>query len=404
MRVLISAYSCWPRQGSEPGAGWAWTAAATRDHEVWLLTHTGNAPAIDALRAADPRLAARLHPVYRHNPRALQWLRRAGPLRFLYYIAWQLGTCRRTARALHARLEFHVAHHVTFAADWAPAGVAAVPGLPFVWGPVGGSASRGSLLLWVRLGWPVLLSELLRAALLIPLRCIVGRSLARRAAVVVGQNEDVAEAFDPVPVVIEPHVALESLDHSPSARPAEEAPRAIWAGRLLGWKGLRLALAALRRPEAADWQLDIYGDGPERRRLERLTGKWGLGARVRFHGRRSRVEVRQAMARAAVMLFPSVHDAAGWSVAEALDAGCPVVALRAAGPATLVAPGHGVLVEPRGDVVAGLARALHSARGLRPDGVRWRADRLPDLITDLYRRAVGDVESPPVPAQVTPHA
>jgi glycosyltransferase involved in cell wall biosynthesis len=401
VRVLISAYSCRPGLGSEPGAGWAWTAAATRDHEVWLVTHLANAPAVESMRAADPQLARRLHPVYLHNTWLGQSLRRRGPLRFLYYLAWQLGPCRRGARRLQQAIGFDVCHHVTYASDWAPAGVAGIPGLPFVWGPVGGSATLGTVRLWFALGLRTALSELIRAVLLTALRLIVGRGLARGAAVVIGQNDDVARAFAPIPVLVEPHVAVEPAPVRGRQVGRSEPPVAIMAGRLLGWKGIRLALAALRRPEAAGWRLDIYGDGMLRPQLERLAARWVISARVRFLGMRPRAEVRRAMAEADALLFPSIHDAAGWTVAEALEAGCPVIALRLGGPATLIGPDHGVLIDPSGDIVAALAAGLDTARTLRPSGARWRADRLPDLITGVYLQAVAtrrDGPRPEVPA------
>src|SRR6478752_1764562 len=114
MKVLIGAYSCIPGLGSEPGAGWAWTFAATRDHEVWLITHAANATVLEPLRSASARLAGRLHPEYVHLGGRLERLRRMGPLRFLYYAAWQLGPCRQAARRLHDEVGFDVCHHVTY--------------------------------------------------------------------------------------------------------------------------------------------------------------------------------------------------------------------------------------------------------------------------------------------------
>ena len=383
----MSAYSCLPGQGSEPGAGWAWARAATRDHEVWLLTHSANAALIEPTRAADDVLRRRLRPVYLHLGGPVEWMRQGGPLRFVYYVLWQLGPCRRAARRLHSTIRFDVAHHMTYATDWAPAGIAAMPGLPFVWGPVGGSSTTGGPRLWRLLGVRAFGSELVRAVALSVLRKTVGRRNARQAAVVLGQNADVARAFAPVPVIVEPHVALEAQSHT--ARMQTSGTRvAVFAGRLLAWKGVRLALAALRPPEAAAWRLDIYGDGPERARLVRLAHRWGLADRVRFLGVRPRDEVRATLATADVLLFPSVHEAAGWAVAEALAAGCPVVALNQAGPAALLGPGDGVLVDPRGDIVGGLTAALDAAREHRPDSGRWSAGRLPDVLRRVYPAAV----------------
>jgi glycosyltransferase involved in cell wall biosynthesis len=383
----MCAYACRPGQGSEPGAGWAWARAAARQHEVWVLTHSANAAAIEAELAKDDSLT-RLHPVYLHNTGWVGSLSRRGPARFLYYLVWQLFLCRREAARLHATIGFDICHHVTYAADWAPTGVSRLPGVPFVWGPIGGSSTRQSPRLWARLGGRAILSESTRALVLAAFRSIVGRRLARRAAVILGQNPDVARAFAPEPVIVEPHIALEAVEGDSTRRvDPGSPPLAVFAGRLLGWKGIRLALAALREPEAVAWRLDVYGEGPQRAQLERLALRWQVASRVRFLGARSRAEVDEALARADVLFLPSIHDAAGWSVAEAMAAGCPVLALDIGGPAALVGAEDGILVDPRGDVVSDLAAGLDRARGLSPRRDRWSAERLPALISATYQQA-----------------
>jgi glycosyltransferase involved in cell wall biosynthesis len=385
MKVLMSAYACEPGRGSEPGAGWAWACAATRDHEVWVLTHATNAASIDAALAADHRLANRLHPVYLQNARWARSLRRHGPTRFLYYVLWQLIRCRREARKLHDLVGFDVCHHVTYGSDWLPAGVSAIQGVPFVWGPVGGSATTGGARLWAKLGGRALVVEALRAVVLGSARQLIGRPLARRAVTVLGQNSDVVAAFAPVPVTVQPHVALDINTEGQNGRAERGSSRtAVYAGRLLAWKGLRLALAALRRPEASGWRLEVYGSGPERCRLEQLVGRWKLSDQVQFHGSRPRRDVLTALLSADVLMFPSLHDSAGWSVAEAMALGCPVLCLDTGGPPTLVGVEDGVVVPLSGDVVGGLASGLDQARELRPRREQWSARRLPDLLDKLY--------------------
>jgi hypothetical protein len=38
MKILMSAYSCEPGKGSEPGVGWNFVRAVAKYHEVWVLT------------------------------------------------------------------------------------------------------------------------------------------------------------------------------------------------------------------------------------------------------------------------------------------------------------------------------------------------------------------------------
>jgi len=384
MKILMSAYACGPGRGSEPGAGWAWACAAAQAHDVWVLTHTSNRVSITAALAQNHELAQRLHPVYLQNARWGRLLRRRGPTRFLYYLIWQLTRCRQETRQLHRTVGFDVCHHLTYAADWMPAGVSALRGVPFVWGPVGGSSTTGGPRLWAMLGLRAFVTEALRAGVLGAARLLVGRPLARQASLVIGQNADVAAALAPVPVTVAPNVALDVRRPMSSRPDAGDSRTAVYAGRLIAWKGLRLALQALRRPEASAWRLEIYGDGPQRTNLEKLIRRWKLSGRVRLHGSRPRADVLDALAAADAYLFPSLHDSAGWSVAEAMAVGCPVVCLDAGGPPTLVGPGDGIVVSREGDVVGRLACALEDARMLQPRPEQWSASRLPGLLDELY--------------------
>jgi glycosyltransferase involved in cell wall biosynthesis len=88
------------------------------------------------------------------------------------------------------------------------------------------------------------------------------------------------------------------------------------------------------------------------------------------------------------LLFPSMHDAGGWAVAEALSLGCPVICLDRGGPAVVVGAGEGVKVPVTGDVVGGLARGLSSLEGRIPPVVRWTAGRLPSLLDRWYGQVV----------------
>jgi glycosyltransferase involved in cell wall biosynthesis len=201
-------------------------------------------------------------------------------------------------------------------------------------------------------------------------------------------NSDVARRFRYAKrVVVEPNFALGSDELVPRDVPHSGPKVAVFVGRLLSWKGTRLAVSALGRPEAADWELHFYGNGPDRPHLERLAARLGVTDRVKFVGRQPRADVIAAMARAHAMLFPSMHDSAGWVVGEATSVGCPVVCLDIGGP-PLMADVNAHVVGLRGDVVGGIARAL--AQVSQAEGVpsqRWSVDRLPDMTRRWYELA-----------------
>lgn len=90
-------------------------------------------------------------------------------------------------------------------------------------------------------------------------------------------------------------------------------------------------------------QLDIYGDGPERGRLQQLIGDLGLGGSVQLRGVTNDPDA--ALAAASVFVSTSAFEGQGLSIAEALVQGTPVVAYDIRyGPRDLLADGGGVLV------------------------------------------------------------
>lgn len=389
MRILLSAYACGPGEGSEPGAGWAFARAAARRHQVDVITRHRFRDAIERELAADPGLRLRVH-YLDLGDRALR-LKKAPRDVYWYYLVWQ-----RRAGALAARLQrehrYDLIHHVTFAADWLPCGVASVPDVPLVWGPVGG-ATRPPWRLARWLGVRGLAGELIRQPLTALARRAWGDPAATRASLVIAQNDDVAARFRHARrVIVEPNASIDlTPGESVRAPVGSGLHTAVYAGRLVAWKGPHLALQALSRPEAAGWTLDLYGEGPELARLERRARTLGLDGRVRFHGMRPRDEVLNALRTADAMLFPSMHDSAGWAVAEAATLGCPVVCLDRGGP-PLLAGSAGRPVPPSGNIAAALAKALRDAAetGRTTPSHRWSADRLPDLLDTWYREVTSD--------------
>ena len=141
VRILMVAFACRPGGTSETGAGWAFVrAAALLGHDVTLITQPRHRAAIEDERRNDPTLRDRLSAHYIGLPaRFMEGWERRGRLRGLqlYNLGWQWAT-GRLARRLHRTTPFDLGHHVTLSTDWIPTGLVTVPGLPVVWGPLGG--------------------------------------------------------------------------------------------------------------------------------------------------------------------------------------------------------------------------------------------------------------------------
>jgi glycosyltransferase involved in cell wall biosynthesis len=128
-----------------------------------------------------------------------------------------------------------------------------------------------------------------------------------------------------------------------------------------------LEAAALLRRRIADVQIRIVGDGPEGPRLRALHQRLALGDSVVFLGHVARAVLALEYSRARCFCLPTVQEGFGLVFAEAMAAGLPVVACRAAAVPELVRDGEtGLLVPPR--TPAAVAAALE--RMLGDDGLR----------------------------------
>ena len=104
-------------------------------------------------------------------------------------------------------------------------------------------------------------------------------------------------------------------------------------GRLLDHKRVDVALRALTelRKRGRDLRLLVVGEGPERERLMKLAAAAGVANFVTFvNFMPEREDVLRVLARAKVLLFPTVREGFGMVALEALALGTPVVTSDAA--------------------------------------------------------------------------
>ena len=134
------------------------------------------------------------------------------------------------------------------------------------------------------------------------------------------------------------------------------------ASRLLAYRRLDLAVTAARQ---LGRQLVVVGHGPERRRLEAISGPT-----VRFTGHLPRAELVDLFARCHAYLMPGVEDF-GIAPVEAMAAGKPVIAFGRGGATETVIDGvTGVLFADQS--TRGVIAAVERLESLSLDGATIR--------------------------------
>jgi glycosyltransferase involved in cell wall biosynthesis len=219
------------------------------------------------------------------------------------------------------------------------------------------------------------------------LRQVTRRSRPPAVAVVSDFQASAWRRVVPVDAILPPYPPTRVIPWSATA-----GPGALFAGRLSPEKG---AAEAIDIAGAAGMPIDVYGDvydaGYSREQIDPRRGRPG----VTMHQGVPRTSLWEAMARAAVVLYPARWDEPfGLAAAEAQACGTPVVAFRRGGLSEVIADGvTGFLVPP--DDIGAAARAVSQVAGISRAACRERAEDRLDLDVSLdaherlYRRVAG---------------
>jgi glycosyltransferase involved in cell wall biosynthesis len=337
-RILLSAYACEPGKGSEPEVGWNWAIEAARlGHEITVLTRANNRAAIERYHLAQPNLKF----VFYDLP---DWLQRAKHTLIgarLYYVLWQWFAVRHLLKRYSER-RFDLVQHVTFVSIRYPSFLGAL-GIPFYFGPVAGGETvptqlRSSFSLRQR--WVERLRDLSNRFVRVdPLMQYVFRCATK---IIV--TKETLPLIPPqfrnrcqvqLGIGLPGKYADQSLIRQ---RPARSGLRLLYVGRLVEWKGLGIGLEAVSRlmPTAPEVNLTVIGDGPARRRLEKLAARLQISDRVEWLGWLPRAAVDDYYGSVDLLLFPSMRDSGGLVVLEALAHGLPVLTTDLGGPGMIV--------------------------------------------------------------------
>ena len=157
-----------------------------------------------------------------------------------------------------------------------------------------------------------------------------------------------------------------------------ERPTVLTVARLYPRKHVDdlLEAAVLLRQRIPDVQVRIVGDGPEAARLHAMHRRLELGESVVFLGHVDRDTLALEYARARCFCLPTVQEGFGLVFAEAMAAGLPVVACRAAAVPEIVHDGEtGLLVPPRTPpaIATALARILDDEVLRKEMGMRGKS-------------------------------
>jgi glycosyltransferase involved in cell wall biosynthesis len=371
LKALIVGHGCNPYTSSEPGLTFNWAYFMADHCTVHLIAHPHTRTETERFLAERPKPNLTIHWV-NADSRFDPWDPQRGERGIhFHYLLW-LRNVARYSRALNQKEQFDLVHHVGWATVSVPSPLWKL-GIPLVWGPLGGgqTSPKGLQSVFGREQW----KEAIRTmrVRLLPFSPAFKRAV-KRSAVLLATNRETAQLLSSagaasVISLFDNGLRSESYPESFDRTPEHGRIKLLWVGKLLRWKGLDLALAAMRElGTKAQVQLTIAGDGPYRSEFESTVRRLGLDDVVTFKGRVPWEGMSREFRNADVFLFTSLRDSSGSVVLEAATYGLPFITLDISGIGTFLPASAAIKIKPT--TVEGTASEIAAAvRTLQDDPV-----------------------------------
>ena len=350
--MLVVAAAAHPEKGSEPGLGWGWVEALSTYHDLWVISgeREGNRKAIERRFDELPGLRERLKVHFIPRPDGPRIERVIPLLYYRRYRKWH-QTAYQLAAELHRGVHFDLVHQLNMTGYREP-GYLWKFDLPFVWGPVGGTANvplRFASILGPR-EFLYHAAKVTTNNLQLRFHRRVRRALMKAAGFVTSTS-DTRAAFlrihhkDSVVLADTGPPLQPKFLHTDHDKASSDELRLSWSGLHISRKALPLLLCAVAKlPKDTKWHLDIIGDGPMTFAWKKLTRKLGIEAQCTWHGWLNRDEANRIVSQSDIFVFPSLHEGMPTVVMEALSMGVPVICLDHCGQADAVTAECGIKI------------------------------------------------------------
>ncbi len=368
LKVLAVAAAAHPEKGSEPGLGWGWVEALSKYHDLWVITgeREGNREAIERRFCEIPGLREKLNFHFIPRPDGPRIERLIPLLYYRRYRKWH-EQAYLLARRIHRDIHFDLVHQLNMTGYREP-GYLWRFDLPFVWGPVGGTANVPLQFAPV-LGVQQFLFHTLKTMvnelqLRFPGRV---RRAIRRCDGFVTSTADTHDKFlkvlgkDSIRINDNGPPLTQSAQRPRDANRSRHVLKLAWSGLHISRKALPIVLKALATlPSSIDWQLDILGHGAMTDKWKKMARNLRVDERCTWHGWVEKSKAIEVVSGADLFLFPSLHESTPAVIFEALSLGVPVICLDHCGQGDVITEECGIKIPVTscGQVVKRFAGAI----------------------------------------------
>ena len=372
MKIIISAFECNPLRGSDSFVGWSYAINAAKYNDIYVVTRTTNKNDIEKYCASND-VPQNIHFIYIDQSLFFTKIlyKINHHLGFLgSYVLWQ-GSAFRIVKKINKTENFDLVHHISIA-DFRVAGKMWKLDIPFIYGPVGGAQVTPKPFKDYIQGHEG--SEKIREFLNDFMISLPGyRRALKKASRIFVSNEETYDAIRKIlkddelrKVKIKCELCVDEsylVERSNIDKELtnKDTIHIIVSGRLIYRKGLELLIDVMTKLKSEQkYVLDIYGTGPEEKKIKKLLEEKELNDVVRMHGKVDFKKLQEVYLDGDIFVLPSIRETTGTAVIEAMANKLPVVSFKQNGVKKLVEDKAGILVPiiDKQQSIDGMAEAI----------------------------------------------
>jgi glycosyltransferase involved in cell wall biosynthesis len=354
LEIIISAYSCCPNRGSEPGMAWEWINHLAKFHKIHLITNCEfKDELINGLRDSNLDGQVIIH-FNNIGEKATRMGHNQGDWRFYYYYKrWQKRTYH-IAKEIIINNNIDLVHHLNMIGFREP-GYLWKLDRPSVWGPIGG-------LNFIPISFLKEANGFIKIKLIVKgIITYIQINFSPRVQSAIKNNEIVIGAVENSKREIlkfkknNVHLLNETGchfkeydDESIANRFDNDNFNVLWVGKSQFRKQLDLALKIIENIKyIKNLKFHIVGvdmkDSDYHKYLEKIK-VLGIEGIVHWHGKLPRSEVVNLMSKSQLFLFTSLDEGTPHVIIEAIENKLPIVCFDTCGQGECVNESIGVKI------------------------------------------------------------
>ena len=327
-KILVSAYSCEPNRGSEPGVGWSFIEEMSKYYYLIVLTRDDKRQILEKTSIPNVEFKYIGIPGFKKSARF-------GIIAFLHYYLWQVYLLFYVIRNIKLD-DIKLIHHVTFVNSWTPSFLSLL-NKKFIWGPIGEHS---------RIPSEYLSNLPIRYRFKDTARYFTRRFFQTvdpfyrltksRAAKIFVINEAMRPFYNESKTIVLPAISLDSSFASKieSTREDRDIFNVYWAGNVVYWKGVDILVDAFLEFTVgkSNVHLTIIGDGVE---LNRIRKRASHSSNIQFINAIPQDDLFSLIRKMDVFFYPS-FEGGGMILLESMALGKPTIGFDFGGPGEMI--------------------------------------------------------------------